>query len=62
LAKKNLTWHDDTIVRKAQEFINSKSKKELSDYIAKLAINTVVENSIINSKDDILVSEMFNLV
>ena len=62
LAKKNPTWHDDTIVRKAQEFINSKSKKELSDYIAKLAINDIVENSIITNSDNILVSEMFDLV
>lgn len=61
LRKKNPTWHDDTIIRKAQEFIDSKSKEELSDYIAKLAINDIVEQSIINSKDDILVSEMFNL-
>lgn len=62
LAKKNPTWHDDTIVRKAQEFINSKSKKELSDYIAKLAINDIVESSIVNSSDHYLISEMFDLV
>ena len=62
LRKKNPTWHDDTIVRKAQEFINSKSKEELSDYIAKLTINNIVEQSIINSKDVAIVSEMFNLI
>ena len=62
LRKNNHTWYDDTVTRKAQEFIDSKSKEELSDYIAKLAINNIVEQSIINSKDDILISEMFNLV
>lgn len=62
LRKKNPTWHDDTIVRKAQEFIDSKSKEELSDYIAKLEINNIVEQSIINSKDNALISDMFKLV
>jgi hypothetical protein len=62
IRKKNPTWHDETIVRKAQEFINSKTEEELSDHIAKLAINDIVENSVIKSKDDSLVSEMFDLV
>jgi hypothetical protein len=62
LRKKNPTWHDETIVRKAQEFINSKTEEELSDHIIKLIINNTVEQSIKDSIDQPIISEMFDLV